>query len=71
MTVEKGAIERHTTVLPVPDQPPETWTLAQWQGLLEELHYQSDNMGERFIRSAHDGLEWLVAYFLGRRMNVD
>lgn len=60
----------HTSVLPDDGRPPESWTLAEWQGVLEELHYQADNHNEPLFMTAHDGLRWLVSYFLARRLNA-
>ncbi len=63
----------HAHVLPDDGKPPEEWTLAEWQGVLEELGYQAESdpygMGEQF-KLAHDALRWLVDYFLARRMNA-
>lgn len=63
------APDLHTSVLPDDESDPETWTLAEWQGLLEELHYQADNANESLYMTAHDGIRWLVGYYLARRLN--
>lgn len=59
----------HTTVLPDDGKPPADWTLAEWQGVMEELHYQAENQDESLFTMAHDALRWLVAYYLARRLN--
>lgn len=60
----------HCTVVPDTAKAPQDWTLAEWQGVLEELHYQRENTGNEIYGIAHDGMRWLVAYFLARRMNA-
>jgi ATP-dependent Clp protease ATP-binding subunit ClpA len=45
------------------------WTLADWQGLLEELHYAADDRQEPLFTAAHDALWWLLIFYLSRRMN--
>lgn len=59
----------HTTTLPGEGKSPAEWTLAEWQGVLEELHYQADNTNDSLFDTAHDGLRWLVGYYLARRLN--
>lgn len=65
----------HSSILPDDGKAPADWTLADWQGVLEELDYQSDNVGRdthngSLFALAHDGLTWLVAYYLARRLNA-
>lgn len=61
----------HTTVLPDEGKSPADYTLAEWQGILEELHYQADNQSEPLFLQAHDAMRWLVDHYLARRLNDD
>lgn len=37
---------------------------------MEELHYQHENQREGLFLMAHDAIEWLVAFYLARRLNA-